>query len=224
MRVLLVDDHAFMHQGLQQYLSIAESTGEFGRIQVVGSVFTGTEALAQFQKDEPDVVLLDLSLPDMSGLEVARQIRLLSNRVKIMFITMYEDGESVRQAFEVGANGYLVKRSNTGEFIRALRALCAGLVYIADGILGVFQLLPSSAAYTLTDRQRDVLKAVAERLTIEQTAIRLGISRKTVEYHRGNIKRLCGLTSMVEVYCFAVAYYSSLAAALPSRRDPGSTV
>ena len=208
MRVLLVDDHPFMHQGLQQYLSIAEGTGEFGRIEVLGSVFTGVEALAQFQKVEPDLVLLDVSLPDMSGLEVARQIRQQSNRAKIVFISMHEDGSYVRQALEVGANGYLVKRSNTGEFIRALRTVCAGHSYIADGILGVTALSLPSAVSTLTDRQRDVLKAVSEGLTIEQTAMRLGISRKTVEYHRGNIKRLCRLKNMVEMYRFAVAYHS----------------
>ncbi len=207
MKVLLVDDHAFMHLGLRQYLSIAERTGEFGTIEVVGSVSTGAEALAQVAETDPDLVLLDVSLPDVSGIEVARRIRSGNSAVKLVFVSMHEEGSYVRQGLEVGANGYLSKRSEPEEFLRALRAVFAGRSHIADVILmGPSGVSPQSPMPSLTKRQRDVLKAVSEGLSIEQTAACLGISRKTVEYHRGKIMRQCALKNTVDVYRYAVAH------------------
>ena len=207
MRVLLVDDHAFMHQGLRQYVAIVQGSGEFGRMDVVGSAFSGAEALLQFESLSPHLVLLDVSLPDMTGLEVARQMRARSSTVKLIFISMHEDGSSVRQALDVGANAYLSKQSTTEEFLRAVRAVFAGRSYIADVILrGVGAPSNQPVVPSLTERQLEVLKAVVDGMTIEKTAVVLGITRKTVEYHRAKIMRLCGLKTSLDLYRFGVAH------------------
>ena len=207
MRVLLVDDHAFMHQGLRQYLAIVQASGEFGRMDVVGSALSGAEALLQFESLSPHLVFLDVSLPDMTGLEVARQMRARSSTVKLIFVSMHEDGSSVRQALDVGANAYLSKQSTTEEFIRAVRAVFAERSYIADVILrGVAGPSDQRVAPSLTERQLEVLKAAVDGMTIEKTATALGITRKTVEYHRAKIMRMCGLKTSLELYQFGVAH------------------
>lgn len=219
MKVLLADDHAFMHQGLRQYLLIAQGTGEFGRIDVVGSAFSGREVLTQFEILDPALVVLDVSLPDMSGLEVARQMRTRSAQVKILFVSMHEDGSYVRQALDVGANGYLSKRSDPEEFLRALRAVFGGRSYIADVILmGVGAGSLHVAEPSLTERQREVLKAVVDGLSIEKTAAALGITRKTVEYHRGKIMRQCGLRTSLDLYRFGVAHWAGSSRDLQASR------
>lgn len=207
MKVLIADDHVFMQLGLRQYFDIAERDGRLGTFEIVGLASTGEEAVEMMAVYRPELVCLDVSLPGMTGFEAARQIRRHHPDVKIIFISMHDEASYVRQGLEVGANAYLSKHSDPTEFVRALLAVLAGRSYIGESILnasalnGLLQAVPK-----LTERQLAVLQAVSEGLSIEQTAVRLGITRKTVEYHRGQLMRKWELKSPVDIYKFAVAH------------------
>jgi DNA-binding NarL/FixJ family response regulator len=204
---LIVDDHPLFREGVK---TLIERTPHF---TVVGEAGNGEEALALAKALKPDVVLLDLSLPDQSGVEVTRQIRTFLPDTRIIIVSMHSRVEFITKAFQAGATGYVVKESATEKLIECLKAVSNG-EYFLDASLSqkvVSKLVKSSARasdldsryQSLTRREQEVLRLVVEGLSAKEIGERLFISPKTVENHRTNIMNKLDIHSTMELVRYA---------------------
>jgi DNA-binding NarL/FixJ family response regulator len=185
--VLLADDHPIFRDGLRSLLSSIDG------VEVVGEAATGTEAVAQAERLQPDVVIMDLHMPDLNGIEATRQILRHSPHIGVLVLTMYEDDDSVFAAMRAGARGYLLKGAAQAEVVRAVEAVAGGEAIfgpkIAERITAYLsaQRAPSLAFPGLTDREREVLDLIARGLANPAIAVQLSVSEKTVRNHVSNI-------------------------------------
>jgi two-component system response regulator NreC len=190
-RVLIVDDHAILRQALRQLL---ESHAE---VEVVGDAASGREAIAATEKLMPDVVLMDMVMPGLNGLEATRQIRKRAPKSRVLILTGYMEDEQIISALRAGAAGYVVKRSDTEELLLGIQAVHRGNTYFSSAISdgdAVNQYLwqakkeDGKAGYELlTSREREVLQLIAEGYSNQRIAQELFISVKTVEAHKAHI-------------------------------------
>jgi DNA-binding NarL/FixJ family response regulator len=189
-RVLVVDDHRLFRDGLTALLDGAAGTS------VVGHAATGAEALERMEDLEPDVVLMDIMMPDMNGIEATRRIRADHPDVQVVMLTMLEDDDSLFAAMCAGAHGYILKGADKADVLRTVRAVANGEALfgpaMATRLTNFFQYakgkgLSVSPFPELTDREREVLDLIAEGLDNTQIASRLYISTKTVSNHISNI-------------------------------------
>jgi DNA-binding NarL/FixJ family response regulator len=188
-RVLIADDHRLFRQGLRALLRSLPST------DVVGEAETGREAVAKAAELQPDVILMDIQMPDGNGLDAARRILAASPHVGIVMLTMFEDDESVFSAMRAGARGYILKGADQSDVLRAIEAAASGEALfsprIAARIIAYFgaerTVHHEGALPELTDREREVLGLIARNLANPQIARRLDISGKTVRNHVSNI-------------------------------------
>jgi len=187
-RVLIADDHGVMRAGLRALLNAADG------MEVVGEAADGREALELAGQLTPDVVLLDLSMPDMSGIKVAHKLRAMLPEARTLILTVHEDEALLREAIQAGASGYIIKRAAEAELITAIQAVNRGELYIHSALMR--QLLqdlsapPTPAAERLellTPREQEVLGLLVRGYTNRQVAEELCISTRTVEGHRANI-------------------------------------
>ncbi len=184
-RVLLADDHTLFRSGLRALLQ------GFGGITVVAEAADGREALELVRQQRPDVVLMDITMPDLNGLDAAAQIARDFPAVKVVVLSMHPDDAYVNRALKAGASGYLLKTASGPELELAIRSVARGDVYLGPrvakrvipGYLATGIELPAELE-RLTQRQREILQLVAEGCTSKQIAQRLGLSVKTVERHR----------------------------------------
>jgi two-component system response regulator NreC len=206
-RLLLVDDHAVVRSGLRMLLS-AESD-----VEVVGEASTAREAIDAAQAISPDVILMDIGLPDLSGIEATREIKKRLPKVAVVALTIHEDEEYFFKMLEAGASAYVPKRAAPEELLTAIRAAAAGEVYLYPSLakLLVTDYLNQEHAPELkanldglTDREREVLSYLAEGTSNEEIAVSLVISPKTVERHRENIMRKLQLHSRAELVRYAI--------------------
>ena len=205
-RVLLVDDHKLMREGLRALLAEAPD------IDVVGEASDGREALDFVRTLQPDVVVMDIGMPELNGIEACRRIRTEHERVKVIALSTHTDKRYVHHMLEAGANGYVLKISAHEELIRAVRAASQGRTYLSPEIAGLVVERSTSAnagretsAYsTLSSREREVLQLVAEGKTSAETAKEMHISVKTVETHRRNIVQKVGLHGTAELTKYAI--------------------
>jgi DNA-binding NarL/FixJ family response regulator len=204
-RVLLADDHTLFVEALQKVLD-----HEF---ELVGSVGDGRALLEAAPRLAPDVVLLDLSMPMLNGIDAAQQLRRLVPDAKVVFLSMHGDPTYVTEAFRSGASGYVLKRASATELIQAIRTALRGQLYVspllAKGVLD--PLLHrrgslSDAQTTLTMRQREVLQLVAEGRSLKEIACILRVSIKTVEFHKTRITKQLGLRTTAELTKYAVTH------------------
>ncbi|MDA8018588.1 MAG: response regulator transcription factor [Thermoanaerobaculia bacterium] len=186
--LLLVDDHQLFRKGIAALLRECEG------MQVVGEAGDGQDALSMVASLQPDVVLLDLSLPGLVGTEVARRIRSHHPEIKVIVLSMHTDEEHVARCLEIGVSGYLLKSSSAAELEIAIRAAMSGDTYLTPSVSrGVIsQFLAHSAndgdpLSILTSRQTEVLQLIAEGCSTREISQRLNVSVKTVESHRANI-------------------------------------
>ncbi len=187
--VLIVDDHPVFRDGLAGALSTAPG------ISIVGSCADGRQAVQQAREVQPDVVVMDLNLPDISGIEATRSIVSASPHVAVLVLTMLDEEDSVFAAVRAGAKGYLLKGSGPEDIVRGVRSVARGEAVfgpgIADRMLGYFaeaNARPQPAAFPeLTDREREVLRLIAAGARNADIAARLTISPKTVRNHISNI-------------------------------------
>jgi DNA-binding NarL/FixJ family response regulator len=201
--ILLVDDHAVVRQGLRALL---EAEGD---LSVVGEAENGREAVLLARKTLPDVVLMDVAMPGMNGLEATRQIIKKVPSTRVLVLTSYGEDDNVAQLMEAGATGYLVKQTAAADLLKAIRQVRDGKAFFSPGIAKRLQQQGSAAcvagqagtrAGKLTSREAEVLQLVAEGLANKQIAGELSISIKTVEKHRQqamnklNIHGVAGLT------------------------------
>jgi DNA-binding NarL/FixJ family response regulator len=205
-RVVIADDQAFVRIGFRMILSS-------GGIEVVGEAADGAEAVEKAIKLKPDVVVLDVSMPHLSGIEAARRIRDALPAARILVLTMHDDEEYVLKMVRAGASGYLLKDSAASDLLAGIRALKAGKAYFGPhasrALAEAYQSdrpLPEDPFERLTDREREVFQLVVEGKTNAQIAELLFISPKTVDNHRTRMMEKLGLHGTAEVVRFAAKH------------------
>lgn len=206
-RVLLADDHTIVRQGLVGILKASDD------MDVVGEAADGAEAVDKAVKLKPDVVVLDVSMPHLNGIEAARRIRDALPAARVLVLTMHDDEEYVLKMVRAGASGYLLKDSAASELIAGIRALKAGKVYFGPhasrALAEAYQSdrpLPADPFERLTDREREIFQLVVEGKTNSQIAELLFISPKTVDNHRTRMMEKLGIHGTAELVRFAAKH------------------
>jgi DNA-binding NarL/FixJ family response regulator len=188
-RVLIADDHPLFREGLHGLLDSLADT------EVVGEATTGAEAIQRAKAIQPDVILMDIKMPGLNGIEATRQIVAASPHISILMVTMLEDDESVFAAMRAGARGYVLKGANQEEMLRAIRAIASGEAIFSPGIakrvLGFFAAarpsIPSRLFPELSERETELLDLIAQGRTNQEIAEQLDLTLKTVRNHVSNI-------------------------------------
>ena len=203
-RVLLADDHALMREGLRALLSTSPD------IEVVGEVGTGREAESRVLELTPDVVLMDIAMPDLNGIEAARLIHAKCPAVRIVMLSMHATAEYVYRAFEAGACGYLLKEVAVEEVITAVRTVHEGRRYVSPAVAEFVPDLGSgharSPVNSLSARERQVLQLVVEGRTSSEIAHLIHLSPKSVETYRSRLMAKLGVRDVPALVKFALAH------------------
>ena len=206
-RLLLVDDHAVVRSGLKMLLENERD------VEIIGEASSASEAIESAMRLKPDVILMDIGLPDLSGIDATREIKKRVSDVAIVALTIHEDEEYFFKMLESGASGYVPKRAAPEELLTAIRAAANGQVYLYPSLakLLVRDFLDGGRATgqqtttsDLTDREQEVLTYLAEGASNEEIAASLVISPKTVARHRENIMRKLNLHSRAELVRYAI--------------------
>lgn len=207
-RLLLVDDHPIVLDGLKSHLSLHHE------LEVVGVATDGRQALRKAAKLRPHIILLDLSMPQMNGLDFMEEVRRASPAAHIIILTMHNNPEYITQTIKLGARGYLLKDSPPAELIRAIKAVQDGDVYftpavsrvvVESAVKGGFE-TPDGQRNPLTPREREVLALIAEGLSNKETAARLDLGVRTIETHRERIMRKLGIHTVAGLTRFAITH------------------
>jgi len=208
-KVLLVDDHAILREGVHALLAREPD------ISVVGEAGDGREALELVPRLRPHVVIMDIVMPRMNGLEATRLIKEQYPHVRVLILSMYDDHEYVVQIIQAGASGYVLKRVVTEDLVRAIHEVHAGESFlyppIAATLIGDYLRVTvgerggiPGAGEVITTREREVLRLIADGNSSQEIADRLGLSRKTVDSHRANAMRKLDLHDVTEVVKYAI--------------------
>ncbi len=204
-RVLVADDHMVVRSGIRHVL---ESEADF---EVVGEAATGSEAITLASDLRPDVVVLDISMPDLSGLEVAAQLR-GSSTTRVLILSMHNNAEYVLESVRAGAHGYLLKDTAATELRTAIRAVCRGESYFSPPVASRLSAAvrgeheaQHSGLDQLTGREREVLLGIVRGQTNKEIAAELGISHRTVETHRESLMRKLQIRTVAELTRFAIS-------------------
>jgi two-component system response regulator NreC len=203
-RVLIVDDHGIVRAGLRALLSVESD------LTIVGEAADGEQALRLARTLQPDVVLMDISMPGMDGLEATRALTQSQPAVKVLILSLHEDSALVRAALEAGAAGYVVKRGVEGDVISAIRAAVRGDLYLHPAVTRALLAKDGPASEfagreTLSPREIEVLRLIAAGHTNREIAERLVLSVRTVESHRANLMGKLGLHSRAELVQYAAS-------------------
>ena len=206
-KCLLVDDHTLFRQGVRRLL---ESETDF---EVVGEAADGGEAVEKARELRPDIVLMDIGMPGLSSFESARQIKKNRMETKILFLTMYEDEDNLVQCLEVGASGYVLKDTPAPQLLTAVKDVYKGGKYLSSQVLGklvedfrsrVRDTRMRPRISTLTPREREILKLLAEGNSVKEIAVILGLSVKTVEAHKFNLMRKLDIHNKAQLVTYAI--------------------
>ena len=204
--ILLVDDHALMRQSLRALLSAEED------MTIIGEAGHGREAIELVAESLPDVVLMDVSMPQMNGIEATRQIKARFPEVKVVVLSMYSNEEYVVQMLQAGVSGYVLKAADSAEVVVAIRAAMADETFLStpisrkviqDYIQRVKERDKGDDFDLLTQREREVLQLLAEGASTQEIADQLHISTKTVETHRGNMMLKLGTANKTDLVKYA---------------------
>jgi two-component system response regulator NreC len=206
-RVLIVDDHTILRAGLRMLLNAHPD------LEVVGEASDGNEAVASAQRMQPDVILMDIAMPECNGIEATRQIKRLMPDTRVLVLTMHENEEYLFQVLRAGASGYILKEAADTELVKAIRLVYSGRFYLSPSAQSIMvgdylqrvRTGEERDSYSaLTEREREILKLVAEGYTNSQIAERLTISPKTVDTHRTHIMDKLNLHSRAELVKYAI--------------------
>jgi len=203
-RILIADDHPVVRSGIRAVL------GADPGLEVVGEAGDGTETLRLAETLDPDLVLIDITMPPEDGIRTARRLKEEHPGITVLFLTMHEDESLLREALRVGAAGYVIKRAEGSELIQAIHAASRGDIYVHPAMTRALLEQPvttehrrGAPAFELTPRELDVLRLLARGNTNRQIAELLGLSVRTVENHRANLMGKLGLQSRVELVSYA---------------------
>lgn len=204
-RILLADDHTLVLEGFRKLVE--------ERCTLLGAVEDGRALVEAAERLQPDVVLLDISMPRLNGIDAARKLKKHHPEMKFIFVTMHADPSYVNEAFKAGASGYLLKRSAAQELMQAIQAVTNGDYYITPlitkDVIGSMLSpgrLQMPAVDDLTARQREILQLVAEGYSAKEIAGQLKISHRTIEFHRAKIMELLNLHTTADLVKYAVAH------------------
>ena len=202
-RVLLADDHLMLLEGLSNLLQ--------PHFDVVGVVLDGRDVVDAVKRLDPDVLVLEISMPYLSGIDVASQLRRDGCRAKIVFLTMHRDATYAARAIEAGAAGFVIKHSAAGELVAAIHEVLKAGTYIAPQIASQLpaslqRKVPSSnqTLDKLTPRQQQVLRLVVEGRSAKDVAVALDISTRTAEFHKARLMKTLGVQNMAELIKYAI--------------------
>jgi two-component system invasion response regulator UvrY len=198
-RVLIADDHEIVRDGLKRILAAA------GDLQVAGEAASGDEALALVKANEYDVVMLDMSMPGLSGIALVKRLKLEKPKLRILVLSMHGEHQYAARALKAGASGYLTKDSAAEQLVGALRKIAAGGVHISEGAAAA--LVSSGSSHeSLSDREYEVMRLLAEGLGPTGIADRLHLSVKTVSTHKTRILQKLNLGSTAELVRYALEH------------------
>lgn len=206
--IIIIDDHPLFREGLKTIISRDD------RFKVVGEAGSGHEGFDMVKRLKPDLVVIDISLPDQSGIQLARDLRELLSEIKILIVSMHSKIDYIAEAFQAGATGYVVKESASERLLQGLKSVAKGDYYldssVSHAVVENLMKSPLKAAKitdadygTLTPREQEVMRLLAEGLSSKAVAEKLFISPKTVENHRANIMNKLGLHSTIELVRYA---------------------
>jgi two-component system response regulator NreC len=201
-KILLADDHTIVRQGLK--LILAAHTD----LQVVGEAANGNEAVALAQKLKPDIVLMDVAMPELNGIEATRKMVQENPRLRVLVLSMHKEAVYVREILRAGARGYILKDAIDTELLNAVRSVARGDGYVSPAVSGAllndYRQNVTDPIDLLSGREREVLQLVAEGKTNKEIATRLNLSVYTVDSHRGKIMEKLNLHSTGELVRFAM--------------------
>ena len=201
-RILLADDHSLVRHGFRMIL------GAQPDMEIAGEAGNGNEAVELAQKLKPDVIVMDVAMPELNGIEATRRIIEFSPRTRVLALSMHKDAVYVREILRAGARGYLLKDSADADLLAAVRAVAKGEGYlspgVSDAVLSDYRRHVTDPLDLLTSREREVLQLIAEGKTNKEIATSLNLSVYTVEAHRGRLMEKLNLHSTGELVRFAV--------------------
>jgi len=205
-RIVLADDHRITREGLLSMLNNEDG------MDVVGEAENGREAVTLAQELLPDLVIMDVTMPDLNGIEATRMITSGAGEIDVIALSMYSDKQFVQGMIQAGASGYLLKDCAFEELLNAIRVVVSGNTYLSPAIAGIvvkdyldkLSTDGSSASSILTTREREVLQLIAEGMSTKKIASHLGISIKTIETHRRQIMGKLGIFSIAELTKYAI--------------------
>ncbi|MBE0425836.1 MAG: response regulator transcription factor [Nitrospirae bacterium] len=207
-KILLADDHALFREGLKRILA------EASELKVIGEVADGLELLKTLNRIKPDMIILDISMPNIRGIEAIQEIKAIHPETKILVLTMHSDIEYLHQAISSGAHGYLLKEDADGELFSAIDKVKQGKIYVSPKLSEYLtedwarihrgEHEPASEIEPLTTREREILKLVAEGKSSKEVASLLNISIRTVEHHRAKIMDKLNLKNVAELIKYAI--------------------
>lgn len=204
-KVLLADDHQIIRDGLCSLLTNEPD------IEVVGEANDGRAAVEMTQRLKPDIVVMDITMPGLNGIEATRQVRAISGDIKVLALSMHADKRFVAGVLHAGASGYVLKNCAFKELVQAIHTVAVNQTYLSPTIADIVvesyvrhSPLPASSLSVLTPREREVLQLIAEGLTLKNVAATLCVSPKTIETHREQIMRKLNASSVAELTKYAV--------------------
>ncbi len=201
-KILLADDHTIVRQGLKLILSAHAD------LEVTGEAANGREAVEMAQKLKPDIVLMDVAMPELNGIEATRRMVEANSRIKVLVLSMHKEAVYVREILKAGARGYILKDAIDTELLNAVRSVAKGDGYISPAVSGAllndYRKDVTDPVDLLSGREREVLQLIAEGRTNKEIATRLNLSVYTIDSHRGKIMEKLNLHSTGELVRFAL--------------------
>jgi two-component system, NarL family, response regulator NreC len=201
-RVLLADDHSILRKGVRMLINSQAD------MEVVGEAKTGREAIEEARKLKPDIVVMDISIPEINGIEATRQICNELTHTNVVALSMHKDSVYVREILRAGARGYLLKESEDDDLVKAIRSVHRGEAFLSPAISGAvltdYRKHVSNPVDLLTSREREILTMVAEGKTNKEIANTLSLSVYTVESHRGSVMEKLNLHNTGDIVRFAI--------------------
>jgi DNA-binding NarL/FixJ family response regulator len=206
-KMIIIEDHQLLREGLKTMISA------FDNIEIVGEADDGLDAIRKIRKIQPDIILLDLSMPKMDGISIMKEVKSQFPDIKILVLTIHEVDHYVLEAFDSGADGYCIKNASRKELELAIKSVIDGQRYVSPGITskilegymeGQKKLKEKSTWDTVTQREREILKLIAEGYLNKEIAEFLNISVKTVEKHRANIMKKLDLHNVASLTAYAI--------------------
>lgn len=206
LRIFITEDHETVREGLKFIVNAQDD------MDVCGEASNGRAAIPETQRLQPDIVLMDVSMPEMNGLDATKKLKKLCPNVKVLTLTRHTDNGYLQELLAAGASGYVLKQSASTELIRAIRAVAAGGTYldpsIAGKVVGNFYRQPAAPGKSpkdaLTEREQEVLRSIALGFSNKEIAYKMQISVKTVEAHKANAVRKMDMSSRIDIVRYAI--------------------